>query len=205
MKIIDITHTLSNETPVYPGDYDTSITKRKSLETDGFNSYLLQSCLHTGTHIDMPMHFTNDYRFASDFPAGTFIGSGLLIDARGEKKIGMKPGYESMVKTDDIVIIYTGFCERYREREYFTGYPAVTDELRDFFITKKIKILGTDTPSPDYFPFETHKELLGNGIFILENLANLAELSEYKDFEVIALPLKIAAEGSFVRAVCKII
>jgi kynurenine formamidase len=65
-------------------------------------------------------------------------------------------------------------------------------------------MLGMDMPAPDYFPFDFHKELLTNGIFLLENLTNLQELLGVNDFEVIALPLKIAAEASFVRAVCRI-
>jgi len=64
-------------------------------------------------------------------------------------------------------------------------------------------MLGMDMPAPDYPPFTFHKSLLSNGIFILENAANLEELTNLSAFEVMAFPLKISAEASLVRAVCR--
>lgn len=62
-----------------------------------------------------------------------------------------------------------------------------------------------DMPAPDYPLFTYHKALLSNEIFVLENITNLQELLRVSEFEVIALPLKISAEASFVRAICRII
>lgn len=59
-------------------------------------------------------------------------------------------------------------------------------------------------PAPDYPPFTFHKALLSNDIFVLENLTNLGSLLDKPNFEVMAFPLKISAEASFVRAVCQI-
>jgi len=205
MKIIDISHILSDETPNYPGDYELSLTKRTTLERDCYTSYLLSTCQHTGTHIDMPMHLLPDDRMASDFPADRFIGKGVLLDVRGEELIAMKPRYERMVEKDSIVLLYTGFDQQYNSESYFTNHSTVSEELTNFLLSRKIKILGMDMPGPDYPPFPVHKALLANEIFILENLANLQDLLAIDSFEVMALPLKIKAEASFVRAVCKIL
>ena len=62
-------------------------------------------------------------------------------------------------------------------------------------------MIGFDMPSPDRFPFESHKMLLKNEIFILENLCNIEKLLNAKEFKIAAFPLKIEAEGSLVRAV----
>lgn len=205
MKLIDISHILDNETPVYPGDHDLSLTKCKTLEKDYYTSYLLSSCLHTGTHIDVPMHLINDNRMVSDFTLNSFAGKGVLLDVRGESTIAMKPCYKEKIKEESIVLLYTGFDKKYGTDEYFTGHPAVSADLGDFLISRKIKMLGMDMPSPDHPPFTFHKALLSNEIFVLENITNLQELSGISNFEVIALPLKISAEASFVRAVCRIV
>lgn len=204
MKLIDISHVLNNETPIYPGDYKLSLTKYKVLENDYYTSYLLSSCLHTGTHIDIPMHLTNDNRMISDFLIDNFIGKGLLLDVRGENPITMKPCYEDMVTEGSIVLLYTGFDKQYNTEAYFKKYPIVDEEFGKFLLSRKIKILGMDMPAPDYPPFPIHKMLLSNDIFILENLTNLQALREINDFEVIALPLKLSAEASFVRAVGRV-
>ncbi len=205
MKLIDISHIFNNNTPIYPGDYTHSLVKWKTLDEDYYTSYLLTSCLHTGTHIDVPMHLINDNKMVCDFSIDSFVGKGVLLDVRGENTIDMKPCYKEMIEEGSIVLIYTGFDKFYGMEEYFANHPTISTQLSDFLISKKIKILGMDMPSPDYPPFDIHKALLSNEIFILENITNLQELSEINNFEVIALPLKLSAEASFVRAVCRVI
>ncbi len=204
MRLIDISHVLNEDTPLYPGDYKTSLRKYKTLDKDYYCSFLLSSCLHTGTHIDLPMHLSNDNRFASDFALDDFAGKGVLLDVRGENPIGMKAYYKDIISDGCIVLLYTGFDRHYKDQKYFTDHPLVSDELADFLLLRKIKMLGMDMPSPDYPPFKIHKLLLPNDIFILENLTNLQELLNISSFEVMAFPLKISAEASFVRAVCRI-
>jgi len=204
MKLIDISHVLDENTPIYPGDYKTTMQKYNSLEKDGYCTYLLSSCLHTGTHIDLPMHLLNDSRTAADFAPDKFAGKGILLDVRGESTINMKPCYKEMVTDGCVVLLYTGHDKHYHSEKYFTHYPAVSIELADFLISKKIRMLGMDMPAPDYPPFTIHKALLSNDIFVLENLTNLHSLIDIDGFEVIAFPLKISAEASFVRAVCRI-
>ena len=202
MNMIDISHVLDNNTPVFPGDYKTSLSVYRTMSKDYYNSYLLQSCLHTGTHIDMPMHLVNDERTAADFPLDDFCGHGVLLDVRGENPIEMKSSYEGMIHERDIVLLFTGWDAKFETDEYFSGHPGISDVFGDFLVSKRIKILGMDTPSPDHTPYTIHKKLLESGIFVLENLAKLRRLTGIGGFEVMALPLKISAEASLVRAVC---
>ena len=202
MRLIDISHTLDENTPVFPGDYKTTLSIYKTIEKDYHNAYLLQSCLHTGTHIDIPMHLIDDNRTTADFPLERFWGKGILLDVRGEKSIEMKSAYEDVICEQDIVLLFTNYDTNYFKDEYFSQHPIVSDDLANFLISKKIKMLGMDMPAPDYPPFAFHKALLKNEIFVLENLTNLQNLVGINKFEVLALPLKINAEASFVRAVC---
>jgi kynurenine formamidase len=205
MNLIDISHLLSEDTPIYTGDYKTTLQKLKSIENDHYCSYLLTSCLHTGTHIDLPMHLLDDNRVVADFELNNFIGTGVLLDVRGEKLINMKTCYEDMITNESIVLLYTGFDKFYSSEEYFTQHPVVSEELADFMISKNIKMLGMDMPSPDYPPFTVHKKLFSHDIFIMENVTKLHSLIGINSFEVIAFPIKISAEASFIRAVCRII
>ncbi|MCL1981998.1 MAG: cyclase family protein [Clostridiales bacterium] len=202
MKLIDISQALNNDTPVYPGDSKLSLVEDKTLKNDGYSSYVLTSCLHTGTHIDVPMHMTGDDRTAADFPVDCFSGRGVLLDVRGEYLIAMRPCFESIVGEGDVVLLHTGFDKWYGKVSYFADRPSVSKELSEFLISRKIKMLGMDMPSPDRPPHDIHKALLESGVILLENLTNLEALQGIGDFEVMALPLKIAAEASFVRAVC---
>jgi len=203
MRLIDISHPLAPETPILPGAKALSLEKVKTLAADSYNAYRLTSTLHTGTHIDMPMHFFDDTRTAADFPPDCFMGRGVVLDVRGQDPIAMDARYDEIITEGDIVLLYTGFDERYETDAYFTQHPVMERALADFFVARKIKILGMDLPAPDFAPYAIHKTLLGNSIFVLENLTNLSSLLDVQAFEVMAFPLKLSAEASFVRAVCR--
>ena len=132
------------------------------------------------------------------------MGRGCLLDVRGQKTIEMQGDYEDLVQKEDIVLLYTGFDEKFGLSEYYTDHPLVSDDLAQFLISRSIKILGMDLPSPDKYPFNIHKKLFEQDILIMENLTNLNALQGL-EFEVMAFPLKIEAEASLIRAVAKII
>ena len=199
--IIDLSYKIHEGMPKYPGDDDISLLEDKSYEKDGYTSYIIKSGMHLGTHIDAPMHLTNDKRFISEFSLDNFYGRGIILDCRGESLVKPKKEYEELLYNKEVVIIYTGFENKYGEKEYYENHPIISLELIKLFIEKGIKMIGFDMPSLDRFPFESHKMLLKNEIFILENLCNVNKLLNVKEFNIVAFPLKIEAEGSLVRAV----
>ena len=204
MKLVDLSHVLDERTPVFPGDEGTVLSQCRHLEEDKYTAYFLQTSLHTGTHVDMPLHMIEDSRMAADFVVGCFAGRGVLLDVRGEMRIEMKPAYRAMIREGDIVLLYTGFDQQYGEPRYFEAHPEVGEALGAFLLSRKIRMLGMDMPSPDRLPFAFHRALLAAGVFVLENLTNLGDLVGVDAFEVLALPLRIRAEASLVRAVARI-
>lgn len=185
--IIDLTRNLYSGMPVFPGDEAVSINKGS-----------LKTSLHAGTHIDAPFHMDDRGLSIEECDLSRFFGRGRLLDVRGEKQIEMKDIYLETIKPDDIVLFYTG-----QTNYAFDNYPSISYELAQFLVKQKIKMIGLDTPSPDYAPYEIHKLLLKENILILENLTNLDKLLYQKSFEVIALPLKIKADASPVRAIAR--
>lgn len=199
--IIDLSYKIHEGMPKYPGDYDISLLEDKNYKKDGYTSYIIKSGMHLGTHIDAPMHLTNDKRFISEFSLDNFYGKGVILDCRGENLVKPKKEYEELLYNKEIVIIYTGFESKYGKKEYYENHPIISFELIKLFIENNIKMIGFDMPSPDRFPFKSHKMLLKNEIFILENLCNIEKLLNVKEFKIAAFPLKLEAEGSLVRAV----
>lgn len=203
-KIIDLTHTIKDNMPVYPGDEYTRVYKTQTLEQNGYNNHRLEISMHTGTHIDSPMHLLQSSRYISDIPIEALIGRGCVLDVRGEENIIMKEAYMDKVKEGDIVLLHTGFDSKYGEEQYYKNHPTIDKDLADFFIKREIKALGMDLPSPDRYPFEMHKLLLGKDILIIENVTNINKLIGETDFEVFALPIKIMADGASARVIARI-
>ena len=56
MKVIDLTHTIRPDMPVYPGTETPRFEPANSYEKDGFKETRLTMFTHTGTHMDPPAH-----------------------------------------------------------------------------------------------------------------------------------------------------
>lgn len=202
-ELIDLTHIIEDNMPTYPGDIKTNLFQTNYLSIHKYNNHRLDIGMHAGTHIDSPMHLIESNKYISELSLDSFIATGCIIDARNQPIIKMKSEYEEMVKENSIVLLYTGSDKFYGNPEYYEEHPIVDINFCKFLIKKNIKMLGIDMPSPDKYPFEIHKLLLENKIYIIENLTNLDKLVGNKNFEVIAFPLKIKADSSLVRVAAR--
>ena len=82
MRVIDLTHTIKEDMPVYPGTDTPKLIPANSYEKDGFRETLLQMYSHTGTHMDPPAHLYAGRTTLDRFPTEQFIGKALVIDCR---------------------------------------------------------------------------------------------------------------------------
>ena len=57
MKILDLTLTISDNIPTFPGSPAPSFIPWENIKDDGYNLELLFFSSHTGTHLDAPHHF----------------------------------------------------------------------------------------------------------------------------------------------------
>lgn len=198
MNLVDLTHSFTEQMPVYAGDAEPEIKQTAFLSSDGYNDFSLTSGMHVGTHIDAPLHFIEGGKKMSEIPVQQFFGRGRLVDARGEMTIYAGLLDKIDLKANDIVLVLTGLSAEYRTPKYFVNYPEVTEDFAEKLIDKGVVMLGLDTCSPDKEPYEIHKILLSKDVLIAENLTNLESLIG-KEFSVIALPLKIDAEAGLAR------
>ena len=86
MKMLDLTHCITPEMPVYPGTEPPRLTAACTMEKDGFRETLLEMYSHTGTHMDAPAHMLPSGRTLDDFPAETFAGRGFVVDCGGRRR-----------------------------------------------------------------------------------------------------------------------
>jgi kynurenine formamidase len=207
MQIIDLSHPISENTPVYPGTPSPVISEMCTVEKHGFREKNLTLTSHTSTHIDAPAHILKEGSFLDDFPISTFYGSAYVLDASADYNSCIDVSIlQALPKNQsfDFILFYTG-CSRYwGNKDYFDKYSYPTDELAKELSLKKIKGIGIDAISVDALDasdLHVHNILLSSNIIIIENLTNLDKLLN-KSFQLACFPLKIhRADGSPVRAV----
>lgn len=79
MKIIDLTKTLYEGMPVYPGDPEVHITTTHTYDSHSWLLRTLSLGSHTGTHVDAPAHMHENGDNLDDLPAERFIGKSKVV------------------------------------------------------------------------------------------------------------------------------
>ena len=210
MKVIDLTHFISEDMPVYPGTEPPKFKPANSYERDGFKETLITMFTHTGTHMDPPSHLFAGRTTLDKFPVDHFVGKALVIDCTDLKegdKVTIDKINDIKDKADaaDFILFMYGWDKRWGTDAYFEDYPYIDDEVVEYLIRQNKKGVGMDVIGIDPIPDENltiHKKLfIKNEIVVIENLKNLDQCG--KDlFTFIALPQKIIdGDGSPVRAI----
>ena len=210
MKVIDLTLTISEKTPTFPGSPKPHFIEWETIPKDGYNLELLFLSTHTGTHIDAPFHFVKNGKKIHEIAPERLVNEAVLI------RIG-KNSNRSISKTDiqnfeqkngkiengSTVIFYTGWQKNLNKEFYFTENPGLSVSAAKYLVSKKINMVGIDSPSIDLgtdSKFSVHHVLAKNNILIVENLANLGKIKS-NNFHLITSPLKLKnATGSPIRA-----
>ena len=208
MKIIDLTQTISETMPVYPGTEPPKLTVANTYEKDGFRETLISFYSHTGTHMDAPFHIYADRTSLDALPAEQFVGKALVIDCTdvGEGgEIGMEYIDRALANEAEFLLFRTGWDVNWGTEKYFGEYPVVSMEVCQYLLDSKKKGVGFDVIGIDPVSdgnLTHHKMLLfQRDIVIIENLTNL-EMIGGGLFTFAALPLKYKdADGAPIRAV----
>jgi kynurenine formamidase len=201
---IDLSHPISDNMPVYPGDLEVSLKQQSFYQKEGHNNFALSTGMHAGTHLDGLMHLTERLTRIAELPLDSFAGDGFLVNVCGQSEIDLPESAFDLLSPGSIVLFYAGFDQYFGKQEYYNTYPAISEATAWHLVKKGVKMVGMDFPSPDYAPYNIHTILLNKNILILENLTNLSALLPYQEFELLAFPLKIEADSSPVRVVARI-
>lgn len=210
MRVIDLTHTITQDMPVYPGSDTPQLTPAGTYEKDGFKETLLQMSSHAGTHTDSPSHLFPNRTTLDEFPASQFIGKALVIDCCDLPEGGaitmeqLRP-YGDKLSQADFLLFNLGWDECWGTDAYFGDYPCVDDEVLDLIIAGSYKGIGFDVIGLDPIADENltrHKKLFSScDIVNIENLKNLDCCGDDL-FWFSCCPLKIEdSDGSPIRAI----
>ena len=208
MKIIDLTHTISQNMPVYPGTEPPVFFPVVSIDELGFAEKKITLYSHTGTHVDAPAHLIKGSKTLDQFTIDHFYGKALALsfaDVKGQV-IGIKElePHQDLIKQVEFLLFNTGWSQYWGTDMYFSDYHVLSLEAADWLSKFGLKGIGFDTISADKSDtqeYSVHKSLLSNDTIIIENLTNLEKLSSDK-FIFSCFPLNFEdADGSPVRAV----
>ncbi len=206
-KWLDVTMTIEPNMMVYKNleAKKPTIITRANYETHEHYESSIAMDMHTGTHIDMPLHMIKDGDTSDVFTLDRVNGTCFVIDLtqieeNHIEKSHLEP-YEAQIKAGEIIILKTKNCLK---DEFDFEFVFLAESGAQYLLEKGIKSVGIDALGIERSQPEhpTHKILLGNHIYIIEGLA-LRDIEE-GPYELLCLPLKIAkVEGLPARALLK--
>ena len=207
-RIVDLSHTLASDMPVYPGTEPPVIRPANTLDRDGFAETSLAMYSHAGTHVDAPSHMLAGGAPSLDcLDVGHFVGEGCLVDATGctgTIQVDALRASEALISKASFVLVRTGWDRYWGDDSYFSGYPVLSSEAAEWLAARRLKGVGFDAISADPVgasDFVNHLHFFRAGMVIVENLRGLEPLAGRR-FLFSCPPLKFEnADGSPVRAV----
>ena len=91
---------------------------------------------------------------------------------------------------------------RLYDPEFYEDYTAIDHTAASYLVNRGLKLIGTDYLSIGPFHngnVETHQELLGNAVIIVEGL-DLSHV-DAGDYQLVCLPIRIPCDGAPCRAI----
>ena len=204
MKVYDLTHTIRNDMPVYPGTEQPTLTTACTIEAAGYRETLLHMFSHTGTHMDAPAHMLLDGAALDSYGAEKFTGTAVVVDCREQAAITLPllQGYD--LNGVDFVLFCTGWDKKWGTPDYYAGFPCLTADAAAYLAALPLKGVGEDSISLDpcdSVDFPNHITLLGADFVNTENLTGLDALIGRR-FTFVTLPLKFEnSDGCSCRAI----
>ena len=174
--IIDLTHTITPEMPMYPGSAAPSIKPTGSLTRNGFRETQLTIASHTGTHMDAPSHMLPLGSTLEVLPASQFCGRAVVLDVsdlppRSIITADYLRAQNGVIRSADFVLFYTGWEKKWGTDAYYDDdFPVPDQEAAKYLVSCGLKGVGTDALSVDTLrdeQFLAHKTLLEGGLVIL--------------------------------------
>ncbi len=196
MPVLDLSRPYD---PSVPG-FESSVARQ--LPADGWNARTLSFYSHSGTHMDAPFHFLEDGKTLESLPLEACLGTARCLDLGLVKPDSVTGPEELSAAAGDLqpgarLLLRTGWSRMHGTPDYRDKMPGISPEAAHWLVDQQVALLGVEPVSVarvSHYPElkAVHEILLTAGVVIAEGLVNVDQLPLDREFQLAALPLKIA-------------
>jgi arylformamidase len=201
VKVYDISVPIRPGMIIYDGNPGVELERVDSIEEGAHaNVSRLELGVHTGTHVDAPLHFLAEGPGSEALDPEPLIGTATVVDAtsvEGDLDEAALSGLEIPAGAERVLLKTTN--GRLWEADEFTrDFIRLTGSGARFLIDSGVRVVGIDFLSIG--DEEAHRELLGAGVIPIEGLDLRA--IEPGEYQLVCLPLRLEnSDGAPARAV----
>ena len=156
LEFYNLSHRFGYQSPNWPYFEDVKIERIHYMAKSGVLSQRITTSMHNTTHIDAPAHVIQGTPFIDEVPLPHFFGSGIVVSIpknKWEPITGddLEKACGKIVRPRDVVIVNTGWHKFYEDFEdYFCRAPGFVPSAGEWFVKKKVKVVGHDTQANDH-------------------------------------------------------
>lgn len=155
LQMVELSHPWGHGVPSYPGQEDIKMFRAVKHAQHGVLAWKINTIMHTGTHMNAPVHLVQRAGDLASIPAERFFGNGVVLDVP-------KPAYAVITADDlasatptvqggDIVVINTGWHHKYSDAlEYYGQSPGLSKDAAGWLVDKGCRVVAMDTAQIDH-------------------------------------------------------
>lgn len=207
MKIFDVSLTIHEGMPVWPGDDQVVLKRRTKIEEGAHaNVSFLSLSVHTGTHVDAPYHFLANGTKVNEMPLDVLVGPVQVVEIPDSVSvINAEVVSGANIQSGTQRILFKTRNSHYWDLdndEFQTAFVGIDLSGSQELVKRGIKLVGIDylSVSPFKVSKPTHDVLLGSGMIIIEGL-DLRNISS-GIYDLYCLPIKLlGSDGAPARVI----
>ena len=198
-RIVDLSHVIATDIPLWPGDPAVEFQTVAELATDGYFLRKFTIGEHSGTHMNAPNSFLAGGISIDSYAPSSLVVPAVVIDVRSltqndpdhafsKQDLFAWESAHGAVPSGSMVLLYTGWQEKWGDPVaffnqdaggslHFPGFAGATTK----FLLKHRHIAGVGIDTHGVDPgldqsYATNTQVLANNGIALECLANLDKL-----------------------------
>ena len=204
---IDVSVTVRHGMPHWP-DNPPIVMQRpmELLRGHACNLSHLAMGVHTGTHIDAPVHFIHQAAGVDEMPLAATMGPARVIEIADPRVITADELRGHSLQAGERVLFRTANSPRCWQADRFVeDFVYISEQAAEHLAETRVRTVGVDYLSVGGYHADgakIHRILLSAGIWIIEGL-DLSAVGAGQ-YEMICLPVKLhGSDGAPARAILR--
>jgi arylformamidase len=204
---IDVSVTVRHGMPHWPGNPPIVLERVMDLgRGDDCNVSRLAMGVHSGTHMDGPVHFIHEAPGLDEMPLSATMGAARVIEIDDPREITVSEISRHGLQAGERVLFRTSNSTRCWHSDAFVeDFVSISEHAAVHLAETKVQTVGIDYLSVGGYRSggaEIHRILLRAGIWIIEGL-DLSRVTGGR-YEMICLPVKLhGSDGAPARAILR--
>jgi arylformamidase len=204
-NVYDISLPIDGRLPIWPTSRGYRVSAAMAIAAgDPANVSYLELDVHTGTHLEGPLHFLPDGAPLDTGDLNCFVGAAMVAEVPGPRITPTTLDALALPADTQRLLLKTTNSARLHAGPggFDPEYVAMTDAAASWLVDRHLRLVGIDHLSVQEYgnDGETHRILMRGGVTILEGL-DLSAVEPGR-YTLVCLPLRLTGtEAAPARAV----